>query len=500
MVETGTVYSLKELGNKFLAFAQTSDSSTQAWELRQNKLDSFYGATLAVPLNDWEDGGVTPHFYISLCFRQISPSSYGSWLWGEDYYHAESYNHILEDANYVYTRATKYGGGNGGENVFKDSGQILQVGLHTTFDDNLWMCEQGNVTCEAEAEAQTGGPNLLPGRLIMYPKEPGQDPTETTIIMPNYPGTGCPWFTFSNDNEENFNFSSGGATYWFTRSNYNATITICYHGTVDVYQTMVFGRLENVHNGTHLIPLYIAGGNQALKEDVYVYTPVMPDAKPTAVGGNSFYLNILNAGLSNSNPLHPTKFNGATMSNFRVLSSDGRWKNIYAHIQGAAVLADPTCKDEVTSWHVMLGDVNNNIATLHSALPFCSGYINYFKDLYTITTPLTQYKSEALYNSIMPVLNQFSGGDVDYDERGIVGSLVDCYGYYSRTLPYGKIETDDNVTDTVLSIPCGWEGRQFHYPTQHGMVTAEDSQNLVNKAVQKSLDGIIMDRFIIDYK
>lgn len=498
MVETGTVYSLEELGNKFIAFAQTSDSTTQAWELRQNKLNSFYGATLAVPLTDWDEGGEHPYFYISLCFRQITKSSYGSWLWGEDYYHAESYDHTVEDAYYYYTRVTKYGGGNGGENVFKDTGQILQVGLHTTFDENLWMCEQGNITCEAEAEAQIGGPNLMRGRLIRYPKKKG-DPSEQAIDMPNYPGTGCPWFTYSDDNEEMFNFGTLGATYWFTKGNYNASITICYHGVVDVYQTMVFGRMGNTHNKSHLLPLYIAGSNQALKEDVYVYNPSVPGSHPTNVSGNSFYLNILNPAMSNSNPMHPTKFNGATLSNFRVLSSDGRWKNIYAHSQVASVQGDPTCS-ETTSWHVMLGNVNNDLSSLHSALPFCSGYINYFKDIYTITSPISQYRSKALYHSIMPILNQFNGDDADHDERGVVGSLIDCYGYYSRTLPAGKIDTDDSATGTILSIPCGWEGRDFYYSTQQGFVTAEDSQSLANKAIQKTLDGIIVDKFIIDYK
>lgn len=500
MVETGTVYSLEELGNKFISFAQTSDSTAQAWELRQDKLNSFYGATLAVPLDDWAESGETPYFYISLCFRQITSSSYGSWLWGEDYYQAESYNHLTEDANSRYTRVTKYGGGDGNENAFRDTGQILQVGLHTTFDENLWMCEQGNVTCEAEAEAQVGGPNLIKGRLIRYPKRQG-DPSEETIDMPNYPGTGCPWFTYSNDNEASFSFSTLGATYWFTKGNYNASITICYHGEVDVYQTMVFGRLGNTHTKSHLLPLYIAGGNQALKEDTYVYTPSTPRAKPTHVDGNSYYLNILNPAMSNSNPLHPTKFNGATMSNFRVLSSDGRWKDIYAHTQSASTKPDPTCSTEPpSSWHTMLNDVGSDLSSLHSALPFCSAAIAYFKDIYTIITPLTQYRSKALYHSIMPILNHFNGDDANYDERGIVGSLIDCYGYYSRTLPYGKIDTNDSVTNTVLSIPCGWEGRNFYYDTQHGMVTAQDSQQLANKAIQKTIDGVIIDKFIIDYK
>ena len=54
MYSTGIVYSLKEVGEKFIDFAQQSNSNTQAWELLDDRLSSFYGATLKIPMKDWE--------------------------------------------------------------------------------------------------------------------------------------------------------------------------------------------------------------------------------------------------------------------------------------------------------------------------------------------------------------------------------------------------------------------------------------------------------------
>ena len=54
MYETGNVTSLKDLAEAFLTFAQKSNTTTQAWELVDNRLDSFYGATLKIPKGDDE--------------------------------------------------------------------------------------------------------------------------------------------------------------------------------------------------------------------------------------------------------------------------------------------------------------------------------------------------------------------------------------------------------------------------------------------------------------
>lgn len=61
MYEKGVAYSLKEVGEEFIAFAQRSNSNTQAWELVDDRLSSFYGATLRVPMNKYS---VTTEDYV----------------------------------------------------------------------------------------------------------------------------------------------------------------------------------------------------------------------------------------------------------------------------------------------------------------------------------------------------------------------------------------------------------------------------------------------------
>ena len=50
MVSRGNAKSLGDVVIKFLDFAQESSYNTQAWELVDDRLDSFYGATLRVPV------------------------------------------------------------------------------------------------------------------------------------------------------------------------------------------------------------------------------------------------------------------------------------------------------------------------------------------------------------------------------------------------------------------------------------------------------------------
>ena len=49
-MSSGNAKSLDAVMSKFLDFAQTSSYNTQAWKLVDDRLSSFYGATLQVPV------------------------------------------------------------------------------------------------------------------------------------------------------------------------------------------------------------------------------------------------------------------------------------------------------------------------------------------------------------------------------------------------------------------------------------------------------------------
>lgn len=498
MYEKGTVHSLYELATKFIDFAQRGDASAQAWEVvGRNDLDSFYGTTLRIPMRDFTHNGKVPYFYFSMVFREITKLSYSTWLRGAPRkYLSELYNDTTEDASNYYRVFTKYGAVNQ-ENPFKDTGQILQCSLHTVFDENLWMCEQGNVTCECETEKEYGCINLLPARLIIAPKS-GAKPSEQRQELPHYPGTGCPWFTMSNSNYDEFDVERNGIHYWFTKGDWHGSITIQFRGRVDVYQTLVFGRMSLVHDKSYMFPLYIAGGNQALKEDIYVFTSV-EDGERKYYAGNSYFLNIISASMSNANVLHPTKFNGSQVSNFRILSPEGRWKDIFAHTQSANVKGYPTCDPEPSNWGILLDEPRDNVGSLHSAFPFSGTNVRFFRDNYTMLEELTPFKSRAVLHHILPVLNNHIGIDSNPYETGIMGQFRDCYAFYSRTLIAGEVIIEGK---RYLSIPCGWVPRKFWYEPLLGMISDEKYWESI-RLVQRDIDehsvnmNYIEDKFLI---
>ena len=51
MTQTGQVNSFKELGEHFLEFVQQSNDTTDPWEVIDDRLDEFYGATIKFPVN-----------------------------------------------------------------------------------------------------------------------------------------------------------------------------------------------------------------------------------------------------------------------------------------------------------------------------------------------------------------------------------------------------------------------------------------------------------------
>lgn len=429
-----------------------------------------------------------PYFYISLQHTDINKNTYADWVRKEVDYpfyrakyfsdidsegirhktnQAELYNHNdLEILSYNRRRGryirTKYNSDNR-ENPFIDTGEFLAIGAHTLFDENLWMCEQPQITCEKEAYAQFNRQNLLLARIY---NDHGN--SDTSIQLPSFPSVGCPWFTMSDENKQEYGTA---LTYWFTKNDYNATIT--YRVTrpsdsQDVYQSMSFGMMDCVDDATYKFPLFVAGGSGALTQDIWVFRRTT-GGMPTYTQGNSYTLDIKNIALSNSNLLYPCKFNGSNVSNFRILSPEGIWKDIYDMQQDATVVHYFSC-GSIWNWGYPLNEPKwLETANLHGAYP-CRSDTTFTTDTYRIKEPTNKLKFASPFTRIIV----YQTDAIEHKENGIYGILPSNYMSWSKTMPSGEVTISGKK---YLSVPNGWDGRLRHYPTEVGVVVNDKWQN-----------------------
>lgn len=520
MFEHGKVSTLQELGEAFLTFAQLSDENTQAWELVDNRLHTLFGATLRVPIKKYEKEGKTPYFYISFQHVTVNSSTYS------DMFNARTFNNLVIDdiytneysvssdgniSNYLFTGRVnrRYRSpsnhysltGKYGINLFKNTGEFMAVGCHTLFDEGLFMSEQGGITCQDKTDKQINDINLLKFRSI---GSSCSSSFEGELISPPvYPGTGCPWFTLSSDNYTTFNINNNGIEYWFNKTDYAATITFRVHNfgiEYDCFQSMSFGMLDVVDDEAQLFPLFVAGGTEALSQDIYVYTPVKAQC-PTYTSGNVYDLNIQNIALSNSNLLHPTKFNGANMSNFRVFSYEGIWKDIYAHTQNEKITPYYVCSGCIPYWANTLDTVNDEVGnSYHSATPFYNN-VRYKIDTYTVNYPsenqpsyqqLTQYHHSSPLQKVVVSLNP----SLPYITSGVLGVVPNVYSSWHRTLPAGVVTLSGQ---RYLSVPNGWEERLWNYPYYVGnLQNVEYWENERIRKFQDDLHRTLLQKKMVD--
>ena len=185
LVERGTALTLEELGEKFLTFAQKSNKNTQAWELIDDRLDTFFGATLKIKIPNMTVNNKDPYFYVSLQHTTVTPTTYSEWILDTpEYYQSE-----LLSARSPTMNISQYFGKNGGLNPFQDTGEFIAIGLHTLYDENLWMCEQGQITCEKEATEQVNRQNLEQVH-YQFMEKGGLGESATDYL--SFPGVGCP--------------------------------------------------------------------------------------------------------------------------------------------------------------------------------------------------------------------------------------------------------------------------------------------------------------------
>ena len=483
LVEKGTALALEELGEKFLTFAQKSNSNTQAWQLIDNRLNSFYGATLKVKIPDKTINGKDPYFYVSLQHTTVTTTTYSDWiLKSPEYYQSEIF-----DGGKSHKILQAFGK-NGGLNPFQDTGEFIAVGLHTLYDENLWMCEQGQITCEKEATAQINRQNLEQAH-YQFMGEDGLGEGTTDYL--SFPGVGCPWLTISDKNKKEYVTHNAPIEYWFTKTDTDATITFTiqgFGGKVPRWQSISFGMMKLFRNENYQFPLYVAGGTQALTQQAYVWVRLF-EVNPSVSTGNAYKLDMSNIALANSNLLYPTKFNKSEVSNFRILAPDGEWKDIFAKEQGAKCEPVFVCDGPPPDYVYYLGEPVPYTKG-HCGIPFCSEF-DYMTDTYRVKERFNKVKSSTSINDIVVVMNN----SIPYNAGGVMGVIPNTFYSWSQTLFTGEITIEGKKW---LSVPNGWENRKKLYRTYNGVINLTDNDTvLAQDELDNSLNKLFCHNILI---
>lgn len=384
--------------------------------------------------------------YFSFMYQNITSDSYPHWLRDMNEYMSEEYDHSL----YLKSIATKYGSTNR-ENPFRNSGEFVSFGLHTSYDMNLWMCEQGSITCNYEEDRQINDIKLLPAYEFRrgHPYRP--------LDLPYYPTTGCPWLTHSTEDMSNFHISSiNKIVYYFTKHSHGGTITVRFHDSQDkqpdTWQSVHFGAEYIQDQDLHM---FVAGGNQALSPDSWIYY------RQSYVTGLSYDLSLQNISLSNSNLLTPTKLHDANLSNFRVFSK-GKWRDYYKLIQDF----------KTVPYFVWSGPPPAYGVPLESPSSYSNTGMNLASlDTYTVEKELDVFKSSVILNRLyMCSVEQVD----DKNPQVVYSAIKNTYSVNSLTLPEGINKLDSRY---YLVMPNGWEDRLWWYTWYCGKIYLAPWQN-----------------------
>lgn len=513
LLEKGTAFTLHEVGRNFIKFAQKSGEEIQAWELVQDRFESFIGATFKVPMKNWEIpveselsgdtvlsnsstlvDGITvgndsnmPCFYISLQYQKVNANTYENYLTTvgnigfSDLVYGDGQGtqfNVNVPHNRHYSGITQEYSVEGRtisniqfRNMFNETGEFIAISPHILFDNSLWMCEQGGNAC---LPLETN-PAILNFRKYIQNVWgcSGTGHTEE-VYSPIFPGTGVPWLTVSDDNLSEYITGANAIHYWFTKTDYNATITFkLANGSSDaVYQSIAFGLLDSVKESAHMFPLFVAGGRTPLKTGIYKYIPLNARC-PKPVYGNVYGLNMKDIEMFNSNLLHPTDCCGGTITNFRVMDSNGLWRYIKVHEQSAHIQSFYRCicggvVCDPVDWGVVLEEPIDDLAlgSTDFIFPRAGRNARFTIDTYTVNKEFSRFEYSSPLQKILVFLNDklhpYDGGCIGFIPNVFVGWFAD--------LPCGEIELGGKK---YLSIPCAWDKRMWKYPSRMGSIVNE---------------------------
>lgn len=411
--------------------------------------------------------------YFSFVYQNITSGSYAHWLRDMNDYMSEEYDHSTFDR----TVMTKHGSGNR-ENAFRNTGEFIAIGLHTSYDMNLWMCEQGDITCNYEEDKQINDIKLLQAHEFRK-----GHPTKA-IDLPYYPTTGCPWITHSTQDMSNFHISATNKiVYYFTKHSHGGTITVRFHDSQkkenDAWQSVQFGAAYQVKGNLNL---YVAGGNQALSPESWTYY------KESHHEGLSYDLSIQNIALSNSNALTPTQLHKANMSNYRVFSS-GKWRDYYKYSQDYKTLRYFSFRNPPKIWGVPLEEpISYSNVGMNKA--FADTYLaNYCED---------KYKSSVFLHRLY--MNSEESVD-DRNPQVSFSAIPYVYSTNSLTLSEGINKIDGEY---YLAISNGWEDRLWWYKWYCGAVYMKPWENRdvlddITPRISELMQKKMQEKLVLDF-
>ena len=427
-------------------------------------------------------------FYITLAHKDIHGYTYG-------YYHGDKAK-VYEPDNYPEMEITdipiyphpkwqfrnKFFKNDEPWNMFDGTGELIAIGLHTHFSHDSWLCEQLGSTCYDEGSKKRQDKRGIVNELINFmpilrERYSGQE----AIHPPLFQNTGTPWLTISDTNKERYTNKVGLSCpieVYISRDDYNFTITTRIHtekGYQDLYQSVAAGKMNNA---TYSRPLYVCGGTTALKNDVWSYYPRA--GTRTEIHGNVYNLDMDNIALSNTTANHPTKFWGATFSNFKVFNSQTgeRWRSIFLHSQTATVEREYHACGVPQDHAIYLNEPTYSIGRTDGVAFPCSSDnrnridTNWLKSRgYTDTQGREPFLTEPKW--FASPLQSFRGFTkaswYDDDRYYCSGNIETIFSSWGWEVPNGEMTFDGKK---YLVIPCGWDERLYwydgHYITSPG--------------------------------
>jgi len=301
-------------------------------------------------------------YYVSLMYSNNPKTWYSQLFTTYDEYMIEEFNYD----QYIHggwSIQSKYG--SNPPNIFKNTGELVSVGVHTSYDPFLWMCEQGGITCKKEEDEQIEDLDLM-GFYAFLNGSPNKK-----VKPPVFPTTGCPWFTISSKNIADYGIANCPAKLYITRVGSSFILTIrvidANGQKPDLWQSITFGEFVGRIDGYNIDQFYCAGGNQALSPDSWTYFAT------SHIIGLQMDLDMKNSSIVNSNILHPSKFEKTNLSNFRIMNGEGTWEDIYSATQGYKEYQylDGNGNATIYTWGVPLTKPNFNISNnLNTAYPY----------------------------------------------------------------------------------------------------------------------------------
>jgi hypothetical protein len=335
--------------------------------------------------------------------------------------------------------------------IFAGNSQALFFGVFKQYDEDLnWHEQPGAPT-----------PPVKPKAIKYYTS---RSPNPTNWVPPAYPGVGFPAIGC-----DALGFIDGIATLWMVKDRHRLTIVIQNRDYWDVAQA---GFLVPNHNPTeYAFPAVVVGSHSGAMPVIEPFT--YPGASaPTLETGYKFDYSLTNTQLSHGNMMYAA-----------APWTGGTWNDNNCVSQVQAMLPDGTWKC-FANWAVtkeILSERSGGTVPIYyfaNKEPEQPSGMNY--TIYPTYLDVTELQNvydttdEHLIKYQLEPVRLMQNENTANPRRAILGDLWRIYWPSRKVARYGEQVLDGKMH---LVIPCGWEGRQFHYP--HGFTRVVDPITLL---------------------